>query len=210
MLSVAGLAWLSPFDDWRRAAAVNAGARRAAPRALFADGRPPDRQRPIGGKKRSEEERDGYVLETWDLDLNGIETVPAYLARPARPRAARRRSSSIIRTAAATPSARQELLEGRPYLQPVPYAKVLTDLGYIGALHRSLGVRRAQPHHRARHVQGDAVEGPGAVGHDGVRQPAGARLARRAAGCRHRAHRHARHVDGQHDGVVARRRSTSG
>ena len=42
----------------------------------------PDRQRPIGGKKRTEEERDGYVLETWDLDLNGIETVPAYLARP--------------------------------------------------------------------------------------------------------------------------------
>ena len=42
----------------------------------------PDRNRPIAGKKRGEEERDGYVLETWDLDLNGLETVPAYLARP--------------------------------------------------------------------------------------------------------------------------------
>ena len=42
----------------------------------------PDRKRPIAGKKRKEEERDGYVLETWYLDLNGIETVPAYLARP--------------------------------------------------------------------------------------------------------------------------------
>ena len=31
---------------------------------------------------RSQVERDGYILETWDLDLNGSETVPAYLARP--------------------------------------------------------------------------------------------------------------------------------
>jgi dienelactone hydrolase len=91
----------------------------------------PDRTRPIGGKKRHEEQRDGYVLETWDLDLNGIEAVPAYLARP--------RSS-----AAAAPAVlfnhshgggykigKQEFIEGRSYLQPVPYAKALTDLGYV-------------------------------------------------------------------------------
>src|ERR687890_2840205 len=42
----------------------------------------PERRRLIRGAKRDEAERDGYVLETWDLDLNGIENVPAYLARP--------------------------------------------------------------------------------------------------------------------------------
>src|SRR5262245_40108542 len=42
----------------------------------------PDRQRPTSASKRAEEERDGYVLETWELDLNGFEPVPAYLARP--------------------------------------------------------------------------------------------------------------------------------
>src|SRR5438045_1764480 len=43
----------------------------------------PDRQRPISGKKRGETARDGFVLETWDLDLNGFENVPAYYAKPA-------------------------------------------------------------------------------------------------------------------------------
>ena len=180
VLSLAGLASLSPLmaGPERATAAQRPADRRRELYSLMGD--LPDRQRPIGGKKRSEEERDGYILETWDLDLNGIETVPAYLARPLKSVAGCRPSSSIIRTAAATRSARQEFIEGRSYLQPEPYAKALTDLGYIGLCHRSLGLRRAQPHDRARHVQGDAVEGPGAVGHDGLRQPARARLARRA------------------------------
>jgi hypothetical protein len=32
----------------------------------------PDRRRPISATKRGEEERDGYVLESWVLDLNGL------------------------------------------------------------------------------------------------------------------------------------------
>ncbi len=92
----------------------------------------PDRRRPIGGKKRSEEERDGYVLETWDLDLNGIETVPAYLARP---RGLTGRAPAVLfdhSHGGGYTIGKKEFVEGRSYLQPVPYAKVLTDLGYIG------------------------------------------------------------------------------
>ena len=92
----------------------------------------PDRTRPIGGTKRGQEERDGYILETWDLDLNGIETVPAYLARP---RAITGRVPAVLfdhSHGGGYKIGKQEFIEGRSYLQPVPYAKVLTDLGYIG------------------------------------------------------------------------------
>ena len=91
----------------------------------------PDRRRPISGKKRREEERDGYVLETWDLDLNGIETVPAYLARP---REIAGRVPGVLfdhSHGGGYKIGKQEFIEGRSYLQPVPYAKVLTDLGYV-------------------------------------------------------------------------------
>src|SRR6186997_2575809 len=76
ILTLAGLASLSPFS-------LTGGQGAARRRELYAlMGDLPARNRPIGGKKRGEQERDGYVLETWDLDLNGIEPVPAYLARP--------------------------------------------------------------------------------------------------------------------------------
>lgn len=91
----------------------------------------PGRKRPIRGSKRREEERDGYVLETWDLDLNGIETVPAYLARP---RAAAGRVPAVLFNhshGGGYKIGKQEFIEGRSYLQPTPYAKVLTDLGYV-------------------------------------------------------------------------------
>jgi dienelactone hydrolase len=91
----------------------------------------PDRARPIGGTKRGEEERDGYILETWDLDLNGIEPVPAYLARP---RQLSGRVPGVLfdhSHGGGYKIGKQEFIEGRSYLQPVPYAKVLTDLGYV-------------------------------------------------------------------------------
>lgn len=92
----------------------------------------PERQRPIGGRQRSEQLRDGYVLETWELDLNGIEPVPAYLARP--PRATGRRPAVLFNHShgGGYTIGRQEFIEGRSYLQPTPYAKALTDRGYIG------------------------------------------------------------------------------
>ena len=136
----------------------------------------PARNRPIAGKKRSEDEREGYVLETWDLDLNGIETVPAYLARPKG--ATGRRPAVLFNHShgGGYKIGKQEFIEGRSYLQPVPYASELTGARLRRAVDRSLGLRRAQPHHRAGHVQGDALAGAGAVGHDGLRQPARDRL----------------------------------
>lgn len=92
----------------------------------------PDRRRPIASQKRGEETRDGYVLETWELDLNGFETAPAYLARPQAPRG---RMPAVLFNhshGGGYKIGRQELIEGRSYLQPVPYAKVFTDLGYVG------------------------------------------------------------------------------
>ena len=71
------------------------------------------------------------MLETWDLDLNGIETVPAYLARPS---AVKGRVPAVLFNhshGGGYTIGKQEFIEGRSYLQPVPYAKVFTDLGYV-------------------------------------------------------------------------------
>ncbi len=91
----------------------------------------PDRARPVSGRKRGEELRDGYVLETWDLDLNGIEMVAASLVRPRE--AAGRRPAVVFNHShgGGYKIGKTEFIEGRPYLQPVPYAKALTDLGYV-------------------------------------------------------------------------------
>ncbi len=134
LLTLAGAASLSSLAMARQhvdsssepAASV---ARRAELYALLGD--LPDRDRPVSGRKRGEEPRDGYVLETWDLDLNGIETVPAYLARPAAP--AGRRPAVVFNHShgGGYTIGKTEFIEGRQYLQPVPYAKALTDLGYV-------------------------------------------------------------------------------
>ena len=91
----------------------------------------PDRQRPIKGTRRGEAERDGYVLETWELDLNGIEPVPAYLARPKG--ASGRRPAVLFNHShgGGYKIGKRECVDGRSYLQPEPYAKTLTDLGYV-------------------------------------------------------------------------------
>jgi dienelactone hydrolase len=142
ILTLAGLASISPASAFgygaaglgpRQTSTVNS-ARTAATRrrelyGLMGD--LPDRNRPIGGKKRSEQERDGYVLETWDLDLNGIEPVPAYLARP---KGASGRLPAVLFNhshGGGYKIGKQEFIEGRSYLQPVPYAKELTNLGYV-------------------------------------------------------------------------------
>jgi acetyl esterase/lipase len=91
----------------------------------------PDRHRPVRGTLKGQETRDGYVLERWDLDLNGIETVPAYLARPS---ALTGRAPAVVFNhshGGGYKIGKQEFVDGRSYLQPVPYAKALTDLGYV-------------------------------------------------------------------------------
>jgi dienelactone hydrolase len=133
VLRLGGLASLTPFSSLAgnsmRTSWQNSGGRRAELYGLL--GALPDRKRAIDGKKRSEDERDGYVLETWDLDLNGIETVPAYLARP---RSVSGRRPGVVFNhshGGGYTIGKKEFVEGRSYLQPVPYAKALTDLGYV-------------------------------------------------------------------------------
>lgn len=91
----------------------------------------PDRHRPIAATKRGEEERDGYVLESWVLDLNGLEPVPAFLARP---RGAVRPAPAVVfdhSHGGGYDIGKKEFVEGRSYMQPTPYAKALTDEGYV-------------------------------------------------------------------------------
>jgi dienelactone hydrolase len=134
LLNLAGLASASPLASM--IGQRNPPGQRADPvqrrRELYGLlGKLPPRNRRIGGTKRGELERDGYILETWDLDLNGIELVPAYLARP---RTLSGKVPGVLfdhSHGGGYKIGKQEFIEGRSYLQPVPYAKVLTDLGYV-------------------------------------------------------------------------------
>ena len=90
----------------------------------------PDRSRPIGARTVGEEVRDSYVLETLVLDLNGIEQVPAYFARP---REATGRLPVVLYHHAHGGDyalGKDELLGGRRELQSPPYAAALTARGY--------------------------------------------------------------------------------
>jgi hypothetical protein len=131
LAGMASLCSLSPLETHAMTASPvqSADERRRELYGLLGD--LPDRRRPIGGTKKQEDVRDGYVLETWDLDLNGVETVPAYLARPQN---ASGRLPGIVFNhshGGGYKIGKLELVDGRSYLQPVPYAKALTDLGYV-------------------------------------------------------------------------------
>ncbi len=131
LTGLASVASLAPMtrDQTNTGPAAPSAARRQELYGLL--GALPDRKRPIGGKKRQEEERNGYILETWDLDLNGIETVPAYLARP---RAISGRVPGVLFNhshGGGYKIGKQEFIEGRSYLQPKPYAQELTELGTL-------------------------------------------------------------------------------
>lgn len=103
--------------------------RRAELYALL--GRLPDRARPVSGEKLGEVERDGYILESWRYDLNGIEPVPGYVARP---KSLTGKAPGVVfchSHGGGYTIGKREFIEGRSYLQPTPYARALTDLGYV-------------------------------------------------------------------------------
>lgn len=79
------------------------------------------------------EERDGYLLETLTLDLNGIELVPAYYVRPVEVDAPLPVVLYHHAHGGDYVLGKDELIRGRSLLQDPPWGKVLTDLGY-GAL----------------------------------------------------------------------------
>lgn len=112
-------------------AAAKAGPRERRAELYSLLGNLPDRRRPVSGQKTGETERDGYILERWMLDLNGIEPVPACVARP---RGAKGRLPAVVFNhshGGGYQIGKTEFTDGRSYLQPTPYAKELTGLGYV-------------------------------------------------------------------------------
>lgn len=90
----------------------------------------PPRDYPISAKALLVEEREGYTLETLRLDLNGLEPVPAYLARPL---GASGPMPAVLYNHAHGGEyqiGKREFVEQRDSLQSPPYAHVLTQLGY--------------------------------------------------------------------------------
>ena len=92
----------------------------------------PDRKRPISAHLIEEKDCGDYVLENLLLDLNGIETVPAYVAKPKN---AKGRLPCVIYNhyhGGLYHLGRKEfIMDERPYYVNESYAKILTGLGYI-------------------------------------------------------------------------------
>ncbi|MDR0472133.1 MAG: hypothetical protein LBH43_00425 [Treponema sp.] len=92
----------------------------------------PDRNRPISAALVDVKDCGSYYLEDLLLDLNGIETVPAYVAKPKN---AKGKLPCVIYNhyhGGLYHIGRKELiLNQRPYSDHEPYAKALTDLGFI-------------------------------------------------------------------------------
>jgi dienelactone hydrolase len=92
----------------------------------------PDRKRPVSGKVLSVSKEKTYVLEKLELDLNGIETVPAYLVKPLRGES----WPCILYNHAHGGDyklGKDEIIQGREQLQQPPYAETLAERG-IAAL----------------------------------------------------------------------------
>ena len=91
----------------------------------------PDRNRPIHAELIAREEREHYVLEVLQLDLNGMEPVPAYFTRPRRDE----RSPVVLYNHAHGREyalGKEEFLSGRSALQSPPYAVALAQMGIAG------------------------------------------------------------------------------
>ncbi|MBI3837806.1 MAG: acetylxylan esterase [Planctomycetia bacterium] len=89
----------------------------------------PARNRPIGAKTLSSEKCEGFTLERLELDLNGIEPVPALLLIPDK-RAPRAPGLIYIHAHGGTYQlGKEELLRGREILPP--YAPVCAEKGIV-------------------------------------------------------------------------------
>ena len=90
----------------------------------------PPRNRRIAAKTLSSEERPGFVLEKLELDLNGIEPVPAYFVKPKNLSG---RAPAVLYNhyhGGMYKVGKDELLKGNPGFASPPYAEVLTGLGF--------------------------------------------------------------------------------
>jgi len=90
----------------------------------------PPRDRAIQVRRMSETERPGYILEKLELDLNGMEAVPAYFTRP---KGASGRLPTILfdhSHGGGYKIGKDELINGREYMGKPPYAEFLSSLGF--------------------------------------------------------------------------------
>jgi len=90
----------------------------------------PPRDLPVSADTVRVEERSGYQLETLRLELNGLEPVPAYFAKPMEHKG--RLPVVLFNHSHGGDYAggKEELVQGKPYLQNPPYAEALTQAGY--------------------------------------------------------------------------------
>jgi len=92
----------------------------------------PDRNRPVSGEIINEKDNGSYILETLILDLNGIEPVPAYVAKPKNKTG---KLPCIIYNhyhgGMYHLGKNEFIMDERPFMEGDPYAKTLTDKGYI-------------------------------------------------------------------------------
>jgi hypothetical protein len=136
LLKLAGVVSASsmagPVTMSRRAAGRRSGAaKRDALYRLLGD--LPERRRPVSGRKTAEHgarrvcARALGARPQWHRDRPGLRRAAARAAGPVRrPAVVFNHSHGGGYTIGKT-----EFIEGRSYLQPVPYAKALTDLGYV-------------------------------------------------------------------------------
>lgn len=92
----------------------------------------PARDRPCGARLVAAEERPAYLLERLELDLNGLEPVPAWFMRPRHMRAP---APAVLYNHAHGGDyalGKDEFLHGRGSLQQPAYADALAAMGYCG------------------------------------------------------------------------------
>ncbi len=94
----------------------------------------PPRDRPIAAEVVAREERPAYTLEVLQLDLNGVEPVPAYYTRPAGAPVDARLPVVVYNHAHGGDYVlgKDEYLRGRSALLQPPYAEALSELGVAG------------------------------------------------------------------------------
>ena len=96
-------------------------------------GRLPDRQRPVGAEKKSEQER--RRLHSRDVAVRSErDRAGAGVSRTSE--SASGRAPAVLFNhshGGGYTIGKKEFIEGRSYLQPEPYAKTLTDLGYVAS-----------------------------------------------------------------------------
>ncbi len=93
----------------------------------------PDRNRKISARVVSTEDRPKYRLQKLELDLNGIEPVPAYFVSPLSATAGKRPTMLFHHShGGGYTIGKNEFLEGRSYLYNPPYAEVCASLGWNG------------------------------------------------------------------------------